>query len=316
MLQEIKDQKKWNDLTQKNLPLSGGFLQSWDWGEFQKAAGATVLRLGNETEAVQMVEHRLPLGRRYWFLPRSNMIFGLREEMHARGAFFLRFEPLIETDVPDSVQKTIAISPPATLLLDLTTDEKGLLDAMHEKTRYNIRLSARKGVVVQKGTSDDFEEFWKLMEETAKRDKFRLHPKSYYQKMLEILNPESYKLQAKSCFVQLWLARFEGKLLAAGLWMYANGVVTYLHGASSSEQRSVMAPHALHWEVIRDAAQNGYAHYDFWGINLDPHSAWAGITRFKMGFGGRVVEFPGTFDLPVSTFWYSVYKFARKVRRG
>ena len=45
------------------------------------------------------------------------------------------------------------------MLVDLTPDEKAILGAMKSKTRYNIRLSARKGVNVRQGSVDEIEIF-------------------------------------------------------------------------------------------------------------------------------------------------------------
>ena len=70
----------------------------------------------------------------------------------------------------------------------------------------------------------------------------------------------------------------------------------------------MMAPYYLHWELIKVAKKYGLNNYDFWGIDAkrDP-----GVTRFKLNWGGQTIEYPGSFDLPVSKFWYLVYKLLR-----
>jgi len=80
--------------------------------------------------------------------------------------------------------------------------------------------------------------------------------------------------------------------------------VTYLYGASSSQERQRMAPYALQWGAIQAAKQEGYAYYDLWGCNPTLRSnsyfkkSWEGISRFKQGWGGELVELMGTWDLP------------------
>jgi lipid II:glycine glycyltransferase (peptidoglycan interpeptide bridge formation enzyme) len=69
-----------------------------------------------------------------------------------------------------------------------------------------------------------------------------------------------------------------------------------------------MAPHLLHWEIIRQAKQLGYHFYDFWGID---EKKWPGLTRFKKGFGGKIIEYPGTFDLVFNKFWYQLYRLGK-----
>lgn len=300
----IEEKEKWNDLILRNPPRSGAFLQSWEWGEFQKSFGRPVFRFEDDGRGVQVIEHTLPLGKKYWYVPRGAGGPGLKEEAARRGVLFIRGEPVRVADVLAGSVKTIDISAATSLVLDLAKLEERLLAEMHEKTRYNIRLAARKGVQCTKATRADFDVFWRLLNQTMGRGAFRTHPRAYYQKMLEIP------------YVELWRADWGGKAIAMGIWSYYAGTVTYLHGASSDEHRVAMAPHLLHWIVMRDAKSRGFAAYDFWGVDLaGAHPSWAGFTRFKTGFGGEVVEYPGTFDLPISRVGYRLYQLARLIRR-
>jgi lipid II:glycine glycyltransferase (peptidoglycan interpeptide bridge formation enzyme) len=52
--------------------------------------------------------------------------------------------------------------------------------------------------------------------------------------------------------------------------------------------------------------------YDFGGIG---EKGWEGISRFKKGFGGFEVVYPGSFDLIYSPIWYNVYKQGRKLMK-
>ncbi len=190
---------------------------------------------------------------------------------------------------------------------------------MHEKWRYNIRLAERKGVKVFMAGSHDpsaLEIFWQLMSETTERDGFRAHDKEYYRLMLETLSGDPATDGKKRPVARLLFAEHDGKVLAANLMLYFGTTAIYLHGASSRSRREVMAPQALHWQAIQDAKFWGYTDYDFWGVALEgaEDHAWAGITRFKRGFGGRYVSYPGTYDLPLDRFWYTVYAFARRFR--
>lgn len=317
MLTEIKNQKEWNELVLQNPPKSGAFLQSWQWGEFQQAVGHAVYR----NELRQIIEHNVPFGNRYWYFPRANITQALIDEARTKKILFIRFEPPEVAPPEVAPQRTIHISPPTTLIINLEKTEDELFTAMHEKTRYNIRLAARKGVNISNpsSTDDNFEKFWQLMKMTAERDGFRAHPRAYYQKMLTCLEPKTENREP-SCFARLWIASLNNQTLAAGIWIYFGDTVTYLHGASSNEHRDVMAPHLLHWEVMRDAKSRGYRYYDFWGITREQiienrEQSWGGITRFKKGFGGEVVEYPGTYDLPISRLGYTLYKIVRRLRR-
>ncbi|MBV9614550.1 MAG: peptidoglycan bridge formation glycyltransferase FemA/FemB family protein, partial [Ktedonobacteraceae bacterium] len=52
------------------------------------------------------------------------------------------------------------------------------------------------------------------------------------------------------------------------------------------------------WEAIRWARQQGALSYDFWGIPATDNEdeAMAGVYRFKRGWGGRIVQFPGCYE--------------------
>ncbi len=108
--------------------------------------------------------------------------------------------------------------------------------------------------------------------------------------------------------VELFLADFKNKIIAANIVVFWEKTAIYLHGASDYEQRNLMAPHLLQWEQIKEAKKRGCIEYDFWGID---EKKWPGVTRFKKGFGGREVEYPGAFDLIFQPVWYKIYKIGR-----
>jgi len=314
----------WNDRVRPFLPPFGGFLQSYEWGEFQESLGFKVIRIFEETKkgtvAAQVIEQPLKFGKKYYIVPKGPlgdaspkvMIETLKHELP--GAAFLKIEPaqkikgalLMHERHPQTTAivsfRKSEVSNPAQVADDL-------LDRMKPKTRYNIKLAEKKHVTIRIAGAEAFDEFMVLMKDTARRDGFSLHLPDRYLNMLKVL-------KGGGCRAFLAFADFEGKALAANLMIDSFGIRTYLHGASSSENRNIMAPYALHWHLIKDAAEKGMSGYDFWGIAPvgagDGHP-WAGITRFKLGFGADVVEMPGTFDLPISTFWYGVYKLARRV---
>jgi lipid II:glycine glycyltransferase (peptidoglycan interpeptide bridge formation enzyme) len=307
----------WNDRVRAHLPPFGGFLQSYEWGEFQESIGFKVKRIFEETKKgvviAQAVEQPMPFGKKYYLIPKGPlgdaspnvMLEVLKREL--KDGAFLKIEP------PKKIKGTFPVHErhpftTAIIKLDLSTD--ALLEQMKPKTRYNVRLAEKKRVTIRIAGAEAFDEFITLMKDTAKRDGFALHLSDRYLNMLKVL-------KGGECRAYLAFADFEGKALAANLMIDSFGTRTYLHGASSSENRNVMAPYALHWHLIKDAAEKGMQIYDFWGIAPvgagDDHP-WAGITRFKLGFGAEVVEMPGTFDLPLKGLWYRAYRFARKLK--
>jgi lipid II:glycine glycyltransferase (peptidoglycan interpeptide bridge formation enzyme) len=314
----------WNAFVLDNAPQSGAFLQMFEWGEFQRAVGHEPRRLlcefgGEVVGGAQFLIRPLAMGRTYAYCPRGPLLQPNREQKMFRqlqkikalqGQVFLRFEPTFAMK-GDRARRVDDVQPSHTLITDLSPEEDDIMMDMHSKTRYNVRLAGRKGVEVEVDPDLNFDEVWPLFVETAKRGEFTQHDKKHFVHLLDALD-------SPDCRAFLAVARFEGEVLAVNIMIDCNGVRTYLHGASSSKNRNVMAPYKLHWELMRDAKQNGILAYDWWGVK--PEGAGEdhplhGVTRFKEKFGGERVAYPGTFDYPLQSFWYSAYRIARRFKR-
>lgn len=281
-----------------------------------------------------VIKHTLPAGKSYFYLPRGPVVeflkFGeqkpaliLDELIHImksmarhEKAVFFRIDPEW-VDAPEMREflKTSGfrkskkeVQPRETRILDIYKSEETLLVDMHQKTRYNIRLAEKKGVVVTK--TQNFEEFWGLMQETAKRDTFKLHPRTYYEEMLEIGKVYG-RSSEDGLTIELFIAEHKGNTVAGAIVAFFGKRATYLHGASSEEHRNIMAPHLLHWEIIKEAKKRGCTEYDFWGIS---ESRWPGVTRFKRGFGGREARYIGAYDFVFDAFWYGLYRAAHTIK--
>ncbi len=293
------------------------FLQSPEWEEFQRRLGRKTWRMGGAL----VIRHDLPGGFNYLYSPRPSLVTGsqlsvIKESARKEGSIFLKIDPTssLESNFPREVRLRQAdpLQPQKTVVLDLQKSEGELLQKMHEKTRYNLRLAERHGVLAENlfsptksgldkvGTvpSYQFSEFWSLLNETAKRDRFRPHERIYYEEMLAV--------QSGDFSNELFLAYYQKKALAAAVVNFykPGGVATYLHGASSREDKHVMAPQLLHWRIIQESKARGFKHYDFWGID---EKRWPGLTRFKLGFGGEVIEYPPTIDVVYRPMWYKIY---------
>ncbi|MFA5886343.1 MAG: peptidoglycan bridge formation glycyltransferase FemA/FemB family protein [Patescibacteria group bacterium] len=312
------------------------FLQSWAWGEILRSEGQEIKRLGvfdNKNVAAEvkieeilaaatLVKKKLFGPYFYWYAPRGPLFkresLGSGENIKARDsaeflaaaikklnsrALFLRLEPADDSIFKNStLKKTSDLEPAKTLILDLSKNTDELLLAMHQKTRYNLRLAQKKGIKIVEGGAADFPEFWRLLKLTSGRDSFRLHAARHYQNLLG----------APSEFIKLFFAEYEGRKIAAGLFSFWGDRVTYLHGASDNQYRQLMAPYLLQWSLIKLAQNKAYKYYDFYGI---AEAKWPGVTRFKLGFGGQVIDYPGTFDLIFCPKIYAVYFYVRRLKR-
>lgn len=220
-----------------------------------------------------------------------------------RDVVAIRLEPSnAAANIDFSLKSINSIQPKKTLMLDLGQTEDELLAAMQAKTRYNIRLALKRGVVIEKGNLQDLNLFYRLLKITTKRDRFRGHSLAHYQKMISIGKPE----------IELYLAKKDGVLLAAGIFSFYGSRATYLHGASANTGREHMGPQLLQWKMIQRAKELGCRYYDFYGIDS---KKWPGVTRFKNGFGGVKLEYPGTFLSIIDPYRYYLYYLSASLRR-
>jgi len=198
-----------------------------------------------------------------------------------------------------------------TVLVNLSQSEDSLLSNMKQKTRYNIRLSERKGVIIRDGTREDFNLLYRMYAETSMRDGFAIREIGYYQTLWEIFsrdwNPHGNPNNRSG--LDVLIAEVEGIPTAAVVIIYFAGVAYYYNGMSLPIHRKLMPNYLLQWEAIKRAKNAGCKLYDLWGapeIFNQRDTLW-GVYRFKRGFGGYVQRSVGAYDYPVNAFIYNAY---------
>ncbi len=332
---------RWLDLSHA----VGHFLQHPAWGEFKEAFGWRAVRLalddGQEFVAgAQVLFRPLPMGVSLAYVPRGpivrdndpDLLQHLVRELDAlcrrHRAIFLKVEPDWE-DAPEwrdlltgagFTPSFQTVQPRSTIVVDLSADEETILARMKSKWRYNIRLAARKGVIVRPARESDIPIFLDLLRETAARDGFPIHSADYYRQAWERFAPAGLGTLLMAWYQDIPLA---GILVTA--W---GKTAIYMYGASSNRERHRMPNHLLQWEGMRWAKRQGCLFYDLWGIpdEVGEHpEVWAnrtpqrtdglwGVFRFKQGFGGRIVHLVGAWDRVYSAPLYSTYRLLWRLR--
>ncbi len=306
-------------------------LQTTAWGELKSNFGWFSLPVQTSTCGALVLFRRLPFGLTLAYIPKGPVGSGwpqlwpvVDEACRQRRAVFLKVEP---DCLPDSFPgeafdsthfiPAATIQPRRTVTVDLQGGEEDWLGRMKQKTRYNIHLAQRKGVVVRQ--SSDLEEFQRLMEVTGRRDGFGVHAPGYYRR--------AYDLFSKDGHCARLAAEYESRLLAEIMVFSGGRRAWYFYGASSDEERNRMPTYLLQWEAMRWAARQGCTDYDLWGIpDVDEEALegqfagradglW-GVYRFKRGFGGQVVRSPGAWDRVYQPGLYRIYRWWMKRRGG
>lgn len=324
----------------------GSFLQSLEWQTFQKSLNRKTFIIGaceKDSEDIiftaLIIKQNLPFDKSYYYCPRGPVLsqkYKNNYDMHKSAikriieetsltakedrAIFLKIdppweekEPIINTLIQTNFQKTRKnIQTKETLILDIAKSTEQLLQEMKQKTRYNINLAKRKKINIvsfDNPSSTDFDIFWNLMQQTTSRKEFRSHTKEYYQKQFQVKSSDFQN--------RLFIAYYKKEPIVANVVNFFAEKATYLYGASSDMHKNVMAPHLLQWAQIQEAQKLGMKKYDFWGICSDQSTKqekkrWQGFTKFKKGFGGREVNYVGTWDYVFNKKWYLIYNLAKK----
>ncbi len=181
--------------------------------------------------------------------------------------------------------------------------EDDVLKGMNQQWRRNIKKATKAGVEVTEGSEDDLKSFHDLYVHTAERDGFTPRPLAYFQTMFrELLSEEPDR-------IKLFLARHEGDLVAATIWVRVGGHTWYSYGASSTEKRDVRGSNAAQWAMIQASLSAEADTYDLRGITdtLDPDDSHVGLIQFKVGTGGEAVEYAGEWDLPLNALLYKAF---------
>lgn len=298
---------------------ASGFMQSWGWSRFKELEGYRVVRLGvlegdrlaggaigyafpSPAEAALLAVPDGPLLD--WEAPTAGATFAalvraLRRSPAGRRAVVVRVEPrlpigagseLVPAPLRGLARAPVDLVPEETLEVDLGPEER-MLARMKPKGRYNIRLARRRGVEVVSSTDPaDVHALHFVLEQTAGYQDFLLEPKSFFINLAGALMPGMARLA---------FARYKGITLAAALTVRHGWTVTFLHGGHLPLFPDVMASHALHWHVMREAAAEGARVYDLYGYAPPdrPGHPYAGFSRFKEKLGGRHVRRIGSRDV-------------------
>ncbi len=326
----------WNSFAKHN---GGGILQSFEWGEFRNEHEWTVHRVEVVDEKktllqAQLLEKRLPLGKGFMYCPEGPVLseeWGSKRADTAmralteflgkfareRGAIFVKVDPHIPlellpgdwfeshgyVDSPEDLQAAVVAH------VDLSGSEDDILARMKQKGRYNIRYSAKKGVVVRRGSKkEDLEVFYQLLESTAKRQGITYREKAYFAGI--------HKHLISAGLAEFITAFANDRPVASILVTYFGAEAVYLYGGSSEEDRNVFGSYAVQWEGIKEARKHGCKYYNMTGIahDDDPSNPWAGLRQFKLKFG-QEVRLVGAYDLPVAPLAYKAFTTANRIRR-
>ena len=313
------------------------FQQSVEWGKVKSAWKNEIVLAedndGNIIGSISVLIRKIPIFGNIMYSSRGpvcdihnkdvlkQLTDGLKELAKKYNAFVLKIEPDIKSNdkefreivkelgygiKDDAKNFSEEIQPRYVFRLDIkgkTEDE--IFKEFHQKTRYNVRLATKKGVVVKEAAREDLKDFHEIMKVTGKRDDFIIRPLEYFEKMYDELGGHA----------KLLMAYYEDKAVSGIFNIDYGNKIWYLYGASSNEHRNLMPNYLLQWEGIKYAISKGKDMYDFRGVCgiIDENHPQYGLYRFKKGFNAEFTEFIGEIYLNFKPITYKLYKISEKL---
>lgn len=331
-------------------------LQTKEWADFKVRQGWKA----HEIDNIFVLEKKLPFGQSFLYAPEIDFytivqqtggfeyfLQNIENIRKISNPIFTRLE-FIDKMPPDNggniveklkkyrfIKAFEEVQPEWRQVIDISKSDDEILAQMKQKGRYNIRVAEKSGVVIENPPAGgaNIDDFYNIFCETAKRDGFEIRPKEYFENLMQKF--------ASNDIAELFVAKYNGKTIAAVIATFFADTASYLYGASSNDFRNVMAPYLLHWQIIKRAKEKECKFYDLLAIEpfRDPQTAisykeninnyqpaedgrrkaelhkYAGITRFKEQFGGQKVQLVGSWDLIYKPTWYKLFKIAERYRR-
>ncbi|MDO8265142.1 MAG: peptidoglycan bridge formation glycyltransferase FemA/FemB family protein [Candidatus Parcubacteria bacterium] len=332
-IKEISDKDIWEEFLLKYKEKT--FLQSWNWGEFNKMMGSKIWRFGlyknEKLSAVSLVIKVEAKRATFLFVPHVpdiepelfNAFVGkLKELAREEKAIFIRIAPIWESnDENRKVFKNmgfrdapIHMHPEVTWELDISQPEEDLMKNMRKTTRYLIRQAGKNPdiIIQQSDKIEDIEKFHNIYESTVQRHNFIGFPPGYLKNQHMAFSGDSQ--------ISTFLGFYKGELVSSAIIVFYQGTAYYHHGASLVKYQKIPVSYLLQLEAIKEAKKRGCKVYNFWGIapTDNPNHPWAGLSLFKMGFGGYRRDYIKTQDYPLSfRYWINyIIEAMRRKRRN
>jgi len=344
-IKEVEDKEIWENFLAGNRKET--FLQSWNWGEFNKLMGNKIWRLGiyDQGKLVSvslvvkaqakrgtflMIQHGPNIPNTKFQAPNSKyqilnvLLEKLKKIAKEEKATFIRAAPLFERNEENKrlFQDLGFRKAPmhinayeATWKLDLTPTEEELLKNMRKTTRYLIRQAQKNPniEVFRREKIEDVDIFYQIYQEVGRFQKFTPFSLEYLKNEFSVFLPDNQ--------VSLFFGKYRDEIVAAAFIIFWSNIGFYHHAALLPKYHKIPIAYLLQWEAIKEAKKRGCSSYDFWGY-VDPRETpkhpWVGPTFFKMGFGGKIYKYVKTQDLPLSKKYFLTYIFEklRKIKRG
>jgi lipid II:glycine glycyltransferase (peptidoglycan interpeptide bridge formation enzyme) len=301
-------------------------LQLSAWAEAKAATGWSAVRVvadgGSGPIGGQLLVRRLASGP--WsvgYLPRGPVAtvfdgasvdaftIALREVARDRRLTHVTADPGLEGHAHEPLLEAAgwrparAVQLTSTQVIDLTRSEAELWSDVYKSSRRYANGARKRGCTVRQGDERDLPAFYDILVETASRSGFIPRAFEAYR--------DVYRAFDRGGRATLLIGHLpDGRAVSSKLLLTCGGRAAQLYGGLTDAGGELRAGHFFEWEAIIRSKAAGARIFDMWGRST------AGIAHFKQGFGGRVVEYGGAFDLVVNPAVHALVREGRRLLVG
>jgi lipid II:glycine glycyltransferase (peptidoglycan interpeptide bridge formation enzyme) len=253
--------------------------QSEEYAAYIKSLGWEVVKSSNK---INIFIKKLPLIGSLIKIQRPENVDLKEVEKIAKKyrAVFVKIEPSNLLNLEGYKKDNWPLLPTKTIVLDL--------DNIHleKETRYCIRKAEENGLEITE--SNDIDKFYTILQSSMKIGKWEIPIKK------NVVN--LYKAFKNA---EIVMAKKDSRIVSGALIVFNEKTCHFMYAGTNIEGRKLGAAYEVLWQCIKISKQKGYKFFDLEGVyderfpNLN--KKWVGFTKFKEGFGGVSVYYPGSF---------------------
>ena len=303
IISEIKNKRVWENFLKECEEKT--FLQSFNWGEFQKMMGNKIWRFGifeNDNLISVAFFYKIQAKRgTFLFIPHGPVIIRgrasanlsdynppsslppsagpsdgplsillekLKEIAKEEKCDFIRIAPILErNDENIKIFKNLGFrNAPIHIHPELTWE----LDIKPSENELLMRMrKTTRYLIRQAQKNKDIEiiksENLKELEEFNKLYQATVDRHHFVPFSFNYLNKEFLAFKGDNQIL-LFLGKYKGEVISSGIFIFWQGIGFYHHGASSLRYPKIPISYLLLWEAIKEAKKRGCKLFNFWGI--------------------------------------------------
>lgn len=319
---QVKKQNEWDEYLEKCQRKS--FLQTWQWGEFQKSLGKEIERLAiffnGKLVGVSLSILQYSRFEKYVYCPRgpllvkddiqcyTQVVGALKEYWSKKNVGAIKIDPgFVEgTDIArvprqlGFVHSVNFVQSENNWMIDLVgNDEKELFKwckehGMSKNYPTYIRKARRDGVEISFSKDrKDWDLFHTYLKISGRRKDFEVKSKKYYLNMWESLGKDSDILR-------LGIAKKDDDILAMILIAVYEDEISVLYSTQTDMESKIRATMLLRWECMLLGQKEGVKRFNNWGVlpekKYKESNPGYGYSHYKRDFGGYMENIERTYE--------------------